>query len=678
MATLAADICLFYYAEVVLKYRVFRPHSLLLVTNVRCFAKFKRETDMKKALLIIAICGVILSPVLVQAARKSKKSKKAELEKGLDDKALGDAVFLQLKAAVEGGGYEEAALLIVGAIKGRLACGHLDDLDGLSDMALYWHVCMVFGDLEKLKGGSAVTEWLVGHREFIPALVCELFTRPSQEPHINKMLRFGELIKANEKAVLEYPNLAIAFATTRPMKNVFDQPTPCTMVDAFRYYTDGKTSFRNDLKKLPISLLRYLADSRLSIAERKWAVKTYGKHRDLLKTFRGFEAESPKKKAVKLKEREVRPLSSINASGGGSGVERAYYTSELCKALGQPATIALGYLDAGGALLWPVALVGGKGGKSPSWDTMHGKQYRKAFSKVFIMDPVGRVMPEDQLLVDVGLATLPQKRQAEAVAACILAAQVQADSPDTVNLKRLESLVREYNSYIAENDKEKTPIDFEQFKLVDEYDIDMAMDLLKVALGRNFVSVLAWSHVVAACKSETMPRKRLNAFVDILLKKTGKVIPLRSCNWIITIAQTMEKSADKQKLYKLALAAFKKDTFIPGWLMIALGDDYLEQGKKKKALKVYQRTALKYAKVAGICLFASGKAEQVLVDAGQAGRAIEMYKTLMNKTASYRSLAVNEKASSYYLIGLRLIKLYESVGKDKEARRIRAKIGEKS
>jgi len=629
---------------------------------------------MKKALLIVALCGIIVNPVLGQSRKKPKEPKKDE-PTGLNDKALGDAAFMQLKAAVESGGYEDLRKQLIAATLGRLSCGHLEDLDGLKGMVFVLRACICLKAIETLKNGEDLAKWLVEH----PRVARRLF-RAMQDYHRpgKALLNMAKLIEADEKAVQDYPDLAAAFATSNPLpKQIGEQPNPCTMVEAFKYYTDGKMRFRCNLKTLPFELARNLADSRLSIAERKWAVKRFGKRRDLLKVYETVPVDKAALEKGAPKKLASMPYTLPNIfKVGGDGGDSAYFTAEVSKALGQPATVVISEFTGGGGAAWPVVLVPAKGQKKPYWNNYLGKAKGLASCVSVVYNPAGgKGILASEFYLAGEAATLSLERREDAYVAVSLSTLVEhaiqtSITPDTDILKKLAEL---YNASVKDVEG-KSPIDLEQFKSEMDCDGEMMAKLLDIAIERNLAYPRAWTMLTVFAQAEWFEQERLGKFVDILIKRVAKVYPDYSCLMVQRIAATIEEIPTRIKLYKQAASAFKNRPDLQGLMMIGLGDGYLAEDKRGKALKAYQQTAFKCTKYASICLDAADKAEDILVDANRPSHAINMYKKLFSKTRKYKKDSAFKQTSAFYQIGLRLVNLYEDIGKSKEARRIRMQI----
>ncbi len=651
---------------------------LLLVPDMQGFDNFKREADMKKALLVIALCGVVLSPVLGQAVKKSKDAKKTEVREQLDDKALGDAAFMQLEAATNSGGYEELREVLIKSMLARLSCGALDDLDGLKGMLFCLRASIYLDAISKIKGGEKLSEWLVENPQVSRCIFRAMEDYPPQKigEALGNMLT---LIVTDERAVREYPDLAAAFATSYPLnKYVAEQPSPCTMVDAFKYYTSGSNEFRCDLKKLPFELARYLADSRLSIDERKWAAKTFANYRDLIKIYKKvpLDKEHLEKGAPKKLAGMPYTLQNI-AKAGGDYKDSAYFTTEVSKALGQPASVV--FTDLGGDLMaaWPVVLVPGKGKDAPYWDKEIGNTKSLTNSTSYVFNAAtGQPVLLGEFYLAGEVAAMPVDRREDAYVAVSLCTLIDYAIQNAVepDMDMLRKIAEAYNNSLPENEAAKA-IKLDQFEQKIECNSEMIFKLLNIALEKNIAYPDAWGLLLSYSQSGRFENKQSEKLVDILTKQLARAYPDYTCLMVQRIAAVEQEIPARIKLYKQASASFKDRPDLLGWMLIGLGDDYLADGQKKQALTAYQQAATKCIRFPTVCVSAAEKAEQMLVGAGQTGAAVKMYNDLFKASMKFKGEAVDVRCSAFYQVGLKLIKLYEDAGKGKDADKVRSRLG---
>jgi hypothetical protein len=127
------------------------------------------------------------------------------------------------------------------------------------------------------KDGQELAKWLLEHEEVRRVLFRAIGEARSPGECLKQ---FRQLQGFEPAKVLEYPNLAAAFATAAPAKHYREQPEPATLLESFLYYADAKRQFCYNLKKMPYELSRYLADTRMAVGEREWAYKRYARAKD--------------------------------------------------------------------------------------------------------------------------------------------------------------------------------------------------------------------------------------------------------------------------------------------------------------------------------------------------------------------------------------------------------------
>ena len=159
------------------------------------------------------------------------------------DAWLSEICLAELKTFSATGEYEVLGERMEKAILGRLGCGRLGKLSALTDMVYVLSACRHLPSADE-----ELASWLLDHREVSRRLLRALGDVRSAKASFG---RLKELVDADEKSVLAYPELAVAFATAEPLKHYRDQPAPASLVDCFRYYTKARVRFRYDLRKMP-------------------------------------------------------------------------------------------------------------------------------------------------------------------------------------------------------------------------------------------------------------------------------------------------------------------------------------------------------------------------------------------------------------------------------------------
>jgi len=549
---------------------------------------------------------------------------------GFDDGWVGRMALIRLEEFAATGEYGALAERLHSAILARLACGHLDELGALTDMVHALRAAALLPKAAESGGGQESVRWLVGHREICETLLRAMGDVPDRHASLEA---FRELVRADEKAVLAYPDLAVAFATSQPMRHYRKQPDACTMVEAFRWYTRPTKPMRFDLKKMPYELARYLATSRLSLPERRWAAKHYGDKRRPVRAYFDLKYDDDATELGKPKKIADKPYTLPNLRKvGGVCIEQAYYAAEICRSLGIPAAITHGAASWGGLHAWTACLR--VGGRRAWWDAATGRYEAHRYYTGTVTDPAsGRRMADAELTLLGAAAQLPRRRRREADAAVILAKMVDAlrdkDPTATADLALLRRWARDYDNRPPEG-VQRRPASVGW--LVEKRKLDGAMveDLLAEAIERNLAFRGAWELVVKLRTEGRLPAEHLDRFFETLVTRTARDYPDYSCSLAMRIVPTIADPGKREKVYRRALSIYGKRPDLRGWILISHGDDCAKRGETDKALKAYE-AALKNVALAEVMLAASERAEKALRKAGRTRSAATMYARLIEK-----------------------------------------------
>ena len=632
-----------------------------------------------RSVLCLVFAGTLLAYIpmagptrLAMAEVADQGAEAAESE--FDDRWLIDATYRQLRDCLESGEYDTLRERLDSAVLARLCYGQLDELDALNVMLFGIRACEYLSLAEELTGDKKRAEWLLEHTE-VSRLLFRAIADGAKPSYALENIK--ELIDADEKAVLAYPNLSVAFATASPLRYYVEQPNASTMIEAFKWYTRSKVRFRYDLKTMPYELSRYLADTRLSLAERKWAATKYRRHYKPPRAYfdlrydRDFYLKGEPKRIASL-EFTLPNLRKV----GGVCIEQAYYAAEVCKALGIPATIVVGRGSSGIGHAWVAALEMKRSGKSAYWDCDTGRYREHLYFKGSVNDPAGggRIL-DSELMLAGGAAHLPLRRREEADLAATLANNVNKarKSGAVADFGAIKALAEQYNASIAE-DKDVKPVELGDIQPSGKLDLELVEKLLHLAIKRNLAHKPAWELIIKMRKADEIPVDHLDTFFDVLVGRTSKEYPDYSCVMVMRIVPTVDDPARRQKVYQRAMQVYGRRPDLQGRILISAGDDYQDEGKLAKAFKFYEQASVKCIGVAEIVLEASVRAEKLLLDADGLDHAIRFYQKLFPMARRYRNRSAFRASSSYYQLGTRLALLLEQAGRTKAADKIREKI----
>jgi hypothetical protein len=608
-----------------------------------------------------------------------------------DDAWMSKIALSELKLAADSGEFDALEKRVKGAILGRLSTGKIKNLDAMVDMIYVLRACQ-YGNVAMeikferteakakvaardglFKDGKAMFKWLIANRG-----VSRVLFRGMQDLEDPKeaLLAVAELKELGDRALLAYSELTTAFATSRAGRAYQDQLNPASITDAFKYYTTRK--MRYDLKKMPYELSRYLADSDLSIKERQWAYGKYNRQSNPARAYFDLKYDTEHLEQGTPKKISRLPFTLPNLlKVGGVCIEQAYYSSEVCKAVGIPAKIVTGRSGGGIRHAWMMSFVRMPRGRSASWDSSTGRYASQKYFVGNVQNPAtGQNILDCELALEGAAALLPPARREDADAAtalAVLTAEV-ANAGELADLTDLKALAELYKKRF-----EKSPVDPESLKAKIKIDMAIVEDFLAMALSYNIAHKPAWDFIIELRSSRDMLEvSHLGRFFDVLTSKTAKAYPDYSCEMVMRIVPSIPEPSSRMKIYQKAMSVYSARRDLQGRIMIVCGDDCAERDKPALALKFYETAALKNVDLANIVTEASGKAEKLLLaaDSVKGGNAaIAMYAKLFKASKKPRKVASGFAGqNSYNILGTRLATLLESAGRGKEAQKIRKMI----
>jgi len=635
---------------------------------------------ISRTVLAVVLWVAVAGPYARPAWSAPKPSPKAVS----DDKTYSDVakeerwVAHLLDDEVErAGGAKQREALAKRLSKAALAwagCGRLDQLSTPVALLHALRDCKYLPLLEDARDEASrdLATWLLAHREVRRVLLRAMEDVPSPKKALEA---FRELQAAHPDKVVEYPDLAAAFATARPMRDVEPLVTPATMLESFQYYTDPKRKFRFSPRKLPFELSRYLADTRISIEERTWAAQRYARTRNLGPTYfdvkydHGFYRDNTPKKISEL------PYTLQNLlKVGGVCIDQAYYACQVAKSLGVPSAIVTGKGISGMGHAWFTYFQMNPAATDASWSGGAGRYSSQLYFTGQVTDPATGEGILDSELVLLGSATLlPLRRREEAETAVLiakLAAEACADANVPADPTPLKDLAADYEKRLAPQPG-AAKLDVSWLRAKRAIDRSLVEDLVGVAIQRNLAYTPSWELIIELRKADRLPAQGLDRFFNVLISKTGMSFPELSCQMIMQLVPTIPDAAKRESTYKRALALYGMRPDLRGNILLALGGDYQKAGDDKKALQMYQVAALQCIQVPDIAIPAAEKAEEILLAQDQPKVLLKMYYTLFGSTRKEMGASDElRKRTPNYKFGLRLAELLRAAGKGDMADKI--------
>ena len=625
----------------------------------------------RRRFVSLLTAGALLGLALAAAPASAQTAKPASPAGRADHRGewLSRIVLDELARAYKAEKLEAMGQRLGAAILARIRCGHLSKLADLNDM-VYALRASRYIPMARAAGGKDLADWLAKDRAFSRLLYRALEEVPKPE---DTFQRLAELHAAEKDKVQAYPELTVALATASPARNR-RQENPATTLESFRWYTNEKADLRHDLAAMPYELAQYLADTRLSIAERKWARRRYGRAKNPAAGYFdvAYDYEHYRRGVAKQISKVPYTLQNLDKVGGVC-IDQAYYASEVCKALGIPAAIVSGRGQSGIGHAWVACLVIPRGGGKARWDANTGRYRSHRYYTGLVRSPATGVRINDSELALAGAACrLPLDRREEADTAVTLARLVSDAPDDNEDVKPLLALAKLHDERFARKDGDKAVARW--IHPARKLDLAVVEDLLAEAIERNLAHRASWELIVTLRRERRLPVDHLNRFFDVLVTRTAKDYPDSSCQLALQIVPTINDALRRVKAYKRSASVYRSRPDLQGRILIAIGDDYAEQGKRSEAIATYGDAALRGIHAAQIVLSASGRAEKLLVEDDKRKTAINMYEKLFEKARGGTDTALRRQ-SVRFQIGTRLAKLYMAEGDTQAADRILAKIG---
>ncbi|MBI5725438.1 MAG: transglutaminase family protein [Planctomycetes bacterium] len=557
----------------------------------------------------------------------------------------------------------------------RLACGIPANMDVFIDLVYAIRACRLLSAADASANGE-LNKWLISNRQ-----VFRLFLRAIEEcdSPAQAWKNLGELVKSAEKDVLEYPALAVAFATSVPLENYRPQPNPAGLLESFQYYTDPKNRFVYDLHKLPYEVLRYLADTRLSIDERKWALANFAgnKNPPLLYFAVPYDLEHYEKSKPRKNASQDYTLQNLLQLGGVCA-DQAYFASQVCKSLGIPGTMVKGAGSGGVGHVWLACLRTAANGTGLEWDSQTGRYKVYNFYTGIVRNPSdGKEIADSQLLLT-GTASLMALQKLETADAEVFLARLadqRRDDNSVAALKTIKALAGTHNDRF----KDLPQVTDKTLKyLVPKRKIDLAMleELVDMSIRQNTSQVPVWEFIIELRKTDRLPVEHLDRFFNVLVANTSKQFPEFCCTKVLQIIPTIRDDATRDKVCQKTIGMFGWRPDLQARILLDWGDSLRDRGKTDDALKAYQQAASQASNSVGVGIEAADRAEKIYRQANKLPQAIVMYQGLFAQTNKMDIVMEFRQQTAYYQLGKRLAGLLMEFGNVVEARKILSLIGE--
>jgi hypothetical protein len=472
---------------------------------------------------------------------------------------------------------------------------------------------------------EATLRWLIKQ----PALGPLLLTALSPRDNPARVLSVLTALRAKYgKAVETFPELAVAACV------VWDSParenqTPAQATqaacDVFGHLTQNRQALRYDPKALPWPVLIYLVDSRVTPAERRWALNTYRLPRDPGTAYFQIRYDMGAYFSGQWKGggAENYTLPKIMELGGVCK-DQAYFTAEVCRAYGVPAVVCTGQSGAGEGF--------------HAWVGIYKIVQRRA-----VFDFQTARYPEHGFWS--GTVIDPQTGDKFADSEVSMVAEWGAVTP----AKRL------FSNALTQS--------------LDLLDSKARVKVCKAALEASPGNARAWMALVNECTNPQTPAATVGEVTGVIERfAVGRYddFAFKALTTFVGVRPPEEQFAAIDRLAKL----FPSRPDLLADLALRKGDALRDSGRPVDALRLYQGVLEEALHYGPLSLEAIGRIDAMLRGAGRTRELAEHYRiawTHMKTPESSGYIAT----TPWYIMGDHFAKVLEEMGDTPGAARVR-------
>jgi tetratricopeptide (TPR) repeat protein len=494
-------------------------------------------------------------------------------------------------------------------------------VETLAPLHYGYSVCRYFAETDgRLDRDAArrLRAWMLANGDFTQTLLLAL--SPEDSPARAFQIMYM-LLSDSAEAVLEFPELAIAFAVVWDGNWADDD----LLLDAFRYYTDNAADMQFNLSTVPYEITKYLVDSTRPIGERLWALDRYagtdniGRLYDRIWLYR-YDRDAYYGRAEP--ELAGLPLTLENIrEHGGVCADAALFASEVGKAVGVPSVYIRGPSPSGIEHAW-VGFVRG-GARRAKWDRDTGRIGQEEAVTGVVRDPQsGAAVPEHEL--DFALAALRCPAGSRRAAKMWLdAARILAEAGTAPEARA--AMYESLNACVYDK------VQWREFARLAKQGVFGPQDV--IAAMSTFVERLA-----------DYPGLAVDAFAQLTgaYESEDPMARVRLC----------DQMADRFE---------SRDHDVLGRIWVLKGRYLEDAGEADEALRVYSDGALDVLGNKTVALGLLGEASRLLLARDALAEAISLHRAALARTPRPQT-SRGAPYSTWAHVALRLAKLYELAG----------------
>lgn len=479
--------------------------------------------------------------------------------------------------------------------------------------------------------------------------------------------RLAESLGARAPKVMEdYADFAAAVCvvhdTPRPRGVNENRVMPADGIEIFNYFLRHEKELAFDLRGVPCALLIFVVDAAAPISELEWAFNQFKRSKNLEQLYGqiAYDYEhiiSGRRKAVTEKGFTLQNIKQW----GGVCVDQAYFTSEVAKALGVPATVVVGRdVTIGHAWLGIFKMPK----NDPAWDFNTGRyeSYQKVRGNV--MFPVdGSWIPDGVLDVLADSFTQPADER-EASYALALAGE------------HLEAIAR--NPGKAPYPPRPDLIEgFKPDAPARQASAAEALKILRAAVERSPSSLNAWWGVRNLAKLGSLTMDDRREWADAVERLCGKKYPDFSWMMLEPMISSVDDPKVQAPMWNDAIKLFPSRPDLASQVRFAEAACCLKRGDHVAALYAYGEVIKQYANDSPMAVAALAACRTILEKDNRNSEILPLYQRTFQslKAPDFEVTGEFRRQSNWYTVGVAYAKVLAESGKVQESKSVLSQIG---
>jgi tetratricopeptide (TPR) repeat protein len=534
----------------------------------------------------------------------------------------------------------------------------------LIDLAVARRICGGLAD-PKTKDAAEVAPLLVANPDLAATLALSIKPEDDipQVYHVLKLLhdKFPKDVQDGTDCAALVAAVCVVYDHPPENPAIGRSATPNDPCDIFEFFrsTKDRLAFRD---KLPVELLIYVVDAHASIDELKWAQRAYSGNSMIGKVYSSIVYDTAAFKYGQEKKvmKDGYTLQNIRKVGGVC-LERAYFASEVGKAIGVPAMMVTGEgSDVGHAWVGYLKSIGSRA----TWDFTEGRfgEYKQ-----------GRGSVED-----------PQTNKETSDAFVGMTEQLVGASRGTIRLAIARTdAARKLQMVAQSSGKLPTWPTTEEYARVTPprepraATMAGALAMLREALNGCPGYERGWRELELWAEKGELDAAQKKEWSEAVLKMAGRDRPDFAFEVLAAMFGSTPAGAEQSKLWDWAASEFYRRPDLVSAARLAQGRQWEKAGDNAKAWDAYKEVITKYPNDGRSIIHALVRAEALLKHNGKDKDILGLYEDAFRRISRPQQMSPGfETATNYYRVGSRYADLLEAAGKKADADRVKRQIGE--